>query len=509
MDQPIKILIAAAELTPIAKVGGLGDVISALPKALIKLGVDARVIIPFYKIINRKRYKFRLIKSGITIPTKVKIEQVNLWQTNISGVTVYLIEHDFYNSGDIYSSKLNKSTKLYPSNLIDIEKFIFFSHALLESTKAINFKPDIIHLNDWHTAAVTLFLQSTYKNGSFFRKTKTLLTIHNLANQGITEPEIINLNQINPSLASAMEDLKNKDINFLAQGIINADLINTVSPTYAKEILTSKFSAGLGKVLAKRKTNLYGILNGLDTNFYDPKTDKFIKQNYTLTTLSKKIINKTALQKTLHLPIDQKIALIGLVSRLVWQKGIDLLNENIVKLLNCQIVILGTGEKKIENKLSTLAKKYPKKISTQIKFDEPLAHQIYAASDVFLMPSRFEPCGLGQMIAMRYGTVPIVYATGGLKDTIKNFRFSIFDFQTNSKIKIQNLKANGFSFSDFNSQSFFNTLKSALKIYYDKPEAWRRLQQNCMGKNFSWDKSAAEYLKIYKSLLAQSTLTNS
>ncbi len=512
MTKRLKVLLAAAEFTPIAKVGGLGDVIGALPKALLKLNLDVKVIIPFYGLINRHDYKFKLIKSDISVTTKLKIERLNLWRTIISGITVYLIEHDFYKTGDIYSSKLDKAVELYPNDLIDIEKFVLFSHALLESAKAINFKPDIIHLNDWHTAAVTLFLKTTYKKDVFFKNTKTLLTIHNLANQGITQPEIIDLNQINPSLASIMADLKNNDINFLAQGIINADLINTVSPTYAKEILTDKYSAGLKKILLKRKGDLFGILNGIDAAYFNPQTDELIKQNYSVGELNLKFKNKTYLQKKLNLPQNERIALVGMVSRLVWQKGLDLITEKLIRAipsnkagghelpLPCQFIFLGTGNAIYENQLKKLAKKYPKKISAQIKFDEPLAHLIYAAADIFLMPSRFEPCGLGQMIAMRYGAVPLTYATGGLKDTVKNYECrTCLPVGKVSNIELK--KTNGFSFDKLTADELLKTLQKALTIYYEWPEIWRQFQINGMTANLSWDKSAKEYFNLYKKLL--------
>ncbi len=552
MTKRSKILLAAAEFTPLAKVGGLGDVIGALPKALLKLNLDVRVIIPFYGLINRYDYKFKLIKSDILVTTKLKVERVNLWRTIVSGITVYLIEHDFYKTNDIYSSKLDKAVKLYPNDLIDIEKFVFFSHALLESVKAIGFKPDIIHLNDWHTAAVTLFLKTAYRKDRFYQKVKTLLTIHNLANQGITDPKIIELNQINPSLASVMIDLKDNDINFLAQGIINADLINTVSPTYAKEILTVKYGTRLKKILLKRKNDLFGILNGIDVNYFNPQTDRLIRQKYSINKLNLKIRNKTFLQKKLNLPQNEKVVLVGLVSRLVWQKGLDLITKKLVGAipsnsagrhelpLPCQFIFLGTGNAKYENQLKQLAKKYPKKISAQIKFDEPLAHQIYAGADIFLMPSRFEPCGLGQMIAMRYGTVPIVHATGGLKDTVLNFQiprppcFATRSGQANpksqitalrdpatikinirsgtnsppeadppsaEKSKIQNSQANGFCFEELSGDVLLKTLQKALLIYYNQPDVWRQLQINGMKKDFSWDKSAKEYSNLYKKLL--------
>jgi starch synthase len=469
MKNKIKILITAAEVTPIAKVGGLGDVIGALPKALNKLGTDVRIIIPFYGAIDRNKGQFKLIASNLKVETAVTDELVNLYQTKLplSPVPVYLIEHKFFNGPDIYG-------------LVDIKKFIFFSRALLACLKTINFKPDVIHLNDWHTAAVTLFLKTLYKNDPFFNNTKTLYTIHNLANQGLADYKIIALNKFEEGLALISDKQKNPDINFMAQGILNSDLVNTVSPTYAREILTKEFGAGLEKILAKRKKQLTGILNGIDTDFFNPLTDQFISHNYSFADLNKKIENKLKLQIKLGLKPDKNIALAGMVTRFVRQKGLELITENFSEL-NCQFVFLGSGEKKYEDALLALARKYPEKFSVQIKFDEKLAHQIYAGSDIFLVPSRFEPCGLTQMIAMRYGSVPVVRTTGGLKDTVKSHL--------------------GFTFNKFDALKFYQTIKKALKIYYEKPGDWKKLQLNGLKQNFSWEKSAKDYIKLYKKLM--------
>ena len=489
MKNNLKILMVAAEAAPIAKVGGLADVIGSLPKALSRLNLDIRLIIPFYQLIDRKKYNIKLLKRDIEIVTSVKKEMVNLWQAKLpeTQAPLYLIEHDFFKGSDIYSSKLGKViTKLYPNDSVDIEKFVFFSHACLACLKALKFKPEIIHLNDWHTAAITLFLKTTYRQDKFFSQIKTLYTIHNLANQGIVSPKIIALNKLDQEFPSVKIDLKNRDINLMAQGIVNADLINTVSPTYAKEISTRQFAAGLKKVLAKRKNKLYGILNGIDTKFYNPVTDNLIKQNYNYQTLAKKEVNKIYLQKKLGLPVSQKIALVGLVSRLVWQKGLDLINDKFVGAMHaspllCQFVILGTGQKKYEQYLLALAKRYAKILKVIIKFDEALAHQIYAAANIFLMPSRFEPCGLGQMIAMRYGAVPVVRATGGLSDTVD--------------------RTVGFSFKQFSQVQFNQAINQALKVYYQQPSKWQRLQINGLKKDFAWEKSAKEYLKLYQKLI--------
>jgi starch synthase len=464
-NNKLKILIAASEVAPLAKVGGLGDVVGALPKALNKFNLDARIIMPFYGIIDKNKYKIKLIKQNIKIGT----ESVNLWQTTLpdSTVPVYLIEHILFKNRKIYSTTIADGQK-------DIEKFVLFSQAILESTKAINFTPNIIHLNDWHVATVATLLKTNYKTDKFFKSTKTLYTIHNLANQGITKTK-----------------------NCMAEGIINANLINTVSQTYAKEILTKEYGAGLEKKLTSRKNNLYGILNGIDTDFFNPTNDNLINQKYSLKNLDKKTNNKLILQKQLNLPEDKNKALVGLVTRFVGQKGVELITKNFSKL-NCQFVFLGTGEKKYEDALLSLAKKYPNNFKAIIKFDEKLAHLIYAGSDIFLVPSRFEPCGLTQMIAMRYGAVPIVRETGGLKDTVTPLIKSL------SRVcqgRARGIKPTGFTFKKFDSNEFYKTLEKALNIYYKQPKIWRQLQLNGMKQNFSWDKSAKEYLTLYKKLL--------
>jgi len=381
MKNNLKILIAAAELTPLAKVGGLGDVVGALPKALINLGVNTRIIIPFYGLIDRNKYQIKLIKNNIGIGRQA----VNLWQTILpeTRIPVYLIEHGVFNGKNIYHGALADSQT-------DTRKFTFFSQAVLACLKATNFRPEVIHLNDWHTAAIATMVKTGGQN------IKTLYTIHNLANQGV---------------------IKDKGRNLMAEGILNSGLVNTVSPTYAKEILTQEYGCGLEKILIKRKKQLYGILNGIDTDFFNPTTDKFIKRHYLVRSLAAKSANKTALQSQLGWPRDKNTTLVGLVTRFVRQKGVDLITEKFSRL-NCQFIFLGTGEKKYESALLSLEKKYPDKFKVQIKFDEKLAHRIYAASDIFLIPSRFEPCGLTQMIAMRYGAVPVARLTGGLKDTV-------------------------------------------------------------------------------------------
>jgi len=477
----IKALFLSAEVAPLAKIGGLGDVAGALPQNLLKLGVDIRICLPFYGSIDQKKYSAKKIIANLAVPIDGKKETVDVYQANLPGskVLVYLIKHLFFDSKEIYIGKPLMLGGKYTKPLDELKRFAFFTRAALEAAKKLNFRPDVIHANDWHVALAADFIKTLNRQNNFFAKTKTLYTIHNLANQGITKPDIIGYTKIDPELPVIKVDAKDGDINFMVQGILGSDLINTVSPTYAKEILEHYQGAGLEKILAKRKKDLYGIINGIDTDFFNPATDNLIKQKYSLDNLDKKVINKLDLQKQLGLPVNKNMASIGLVSRLVWQKGLDLITENFSRL-NCQFVFLGTGQKEHEQQLLNLSKKFPEKFSAQIKFDEKLAHKIYAGADIFLMPSRFEPCGLGQMIAMRYGTVPLVRATGGLADTVNN--------QT------------GFSFKKYSSQELYKTINKALRVYYKNKKLWQSLQLNGMKTDFSWDKSAKEYVKLYKKI---------
>ena len=401
-NKKLKILFLAAEITPIAKVGGLGDIIGALPKSLAGLNINIKLCLPFYGSIDIKKYKIKEIAGQIKIPVAGKKETISVWLINLpqTKIPVYLIKHRFFASKEIYTGGLKAQKNKYKNKPNDIKRFSFFTRASLEAARFLNFHPDIIHAHDWHTALAANFIKEENKKDDFFKSTKVIYTIHNLANQGIAKPKIISYAGLDKNTPLIKADLKNGDINFMVQGILSADIVNTVSSTYAREILMHYQGAGLDKILKKRKKDLYGIINGLDTNFFNPTKDKYITQNYKIDSLDKKLKNKLALQKKLGLPQDKNMAVVGLVSRLVWQKGIKLITEKFAKL-PCQFVFLGTGQKEYENHLLKLAKKYPSQFSAQIKFDEELAHLIYAGSDIFLMPSLFEPCGLGQMIAMR------------------------------------------------------------------------------------------------------------
>jgi len=454
-------------------------VAGALPPALFNLGADIRICLPFYGFIDVKKYKIKKIKN-----TPVDIaghkEKIEIWQTVLPDtlVKVYLIKHDFFNANKIYFGARIYKNKKFTRTQFDIKRFAFFTKTALTACRELDFRPDVVHANDWHTALAGDFIKTFNKSSNFFAKTKTLYTIHNLANQGLAEPAIVKFAELDAGLPPIKKDLLNNDLNLMVQGILASGMVNTVSPSYAKEMLTGELGAGLERITKIRKKDIYGILNGIDTDFYDPQKDKLIFKNYSTANLALKKENKKYLEKKLGFKAD-KSPIASIVSRLVWQKGMDLITKKIFEL-PIRLVILGTGDKQIENNLKILAQKYPDKMKLILKFDEQLAHQIYAGSDIFLMPSRYEPCGLGQMIAMRYGTVPIVRATGGLKDTVDN--------------KV------GFKFNNFSENNLYIAVEQCLKAY-SHPEKWQKLAINGMNRNFSWSKSARKYMKLYNKLL--------
>lgn len=469
-ETKLKILMLAAEVAPFAKVGGLGDVAGSLPPALKKAGCDVRVMMPLYGSVDRKKYKLKKIYSNLEVPSGWLMIKVNIWEAVMPGtkVPIYFIDApEYFKYDEVYTSGNNS------------ERFLFFSVAALYALPLIKFNPDVVHCHDSHTALVPDIIKTS--NLDFIRNLKTLFTIHNFEYQGKANPLVLSTGNLHAnSLAVLSKDVADGDVNFMVQGVMSADLINTVSKKYAEEILTSTYGAGLDNIIQKRKKDLYGIVNGIDVDFFNPAKDKFITKNFSARSLDKKVENKLALQKRLGMQVDKNIPMVGLVSRLVWQKGLELITDRFGKL-DCQFVFLGNGQKEYEEQLKDFARKHPENVSANITFDLKLAQQIYAGSDIFLMPSRFEPCGLGQMIAMRYGTVPVVRATGGLADTVDD--------------KV------GFSFSKVEIMEFYNTLKQAIDLYHEKPLKWRKLQENCMKRDFSWDKSAQEYIGLYKKIV--------
>jgi len=460
----MKIVICASEVVPFAKTGGLADVAGALPLALEAIGQEVIVVMPRYKAIQDP--KMQKLNEGIsytTIGNKIK---------------VYFIENDkYYNRDGLYGDKSGD----HKDNL---ERFSYYCKRTLDLLPEINFKADIIHVHDWQAALIPVYLKVLYKDKPFYKNMKTVLTIHNIGYQGLFLKEEFPKLGLDWELFSIdMLEFYGK-VNFLKGGISSCDIINTVSPTYSREIQTKEFGFGLEGILSERKDKLFGILNGLDYTIWNPEADKFIAKNYSFSSIKDKYKNKMELRKICKLPAKKDIPLFGIVSRLAEQKGFDILAEGIEKICNMdlQLVILGTGDLKYHTLLEDMAKKYPKVISFNSKFDDPLAHKIYAGTDIFLMPSKYEPCGLGQLISLRYGTVPLVFKTGGLADTVT--------------------KDNGFVFDSYNKEELMKTMQKALNTFKNLNK-WTELMRRGMQCNFSWDESAKEYLVLYEKAKAQ------
>ena len=453
----MKIAFCSSEVFPFAKTGGLADVSGALPLALAKAGCEVKVFMPLYKGIKAKRVS----------------ENFSLKKTK--GVEFIFIANDaYFNRDGLYGAKKAD----YPDNL---ERFSFFSKEILKILKEINFSPDILHCNDWQAALAIVYLKTLYANDSFFKKAKALFTIHNLAYQGVFGAEKFPLLGLEEKYFT-MDFLEfYGKINLLKGGIVFSDAVNTVSTTYSRQITTPEYGCGLDGVLLQKKGRLFGIVNAIDYNVWNPQKDSLIYKKYSPKTLKGKKENKRKLQKSLSLEVKDKLFL-GLVSRLAEQKGIDILSEAIEDLASkYQIIILGTGDKKYHELLLKKAKKYPKSFSLNLKFDERLAHRIYAGCDCFLMPSRFEPCGLSQMISYKYATVPIVNPTGGLLDTVSDYKDG----------------GGGFLLDDYSPQALSKAVERANTVYENKTK-WEKLQKKITKFVFSWDKTAKEYLKLYK-----------
>jgi len=459
--EKLKILFASSEVVPFAKTGGLADVAGSLPIALAEAGVDARVIMPKYASV------------------KVKEDEAVIGKDT----KVYFVRNDeYYDRKELYGDKFGD----YHDNL---DRFVFFSREILERCKREGFQPDIIHCNDWQAALAPVYLNTNYKYDDFFSNTKTLLTIHNMAYQGLFPKEEYPKIGLDWILFSIDYFEFYDKVNLMKAGLVYSDAISTVSPTYAKEILTKEFGCGLEGVLKTRENVLSGILNGLDYDLWNPATDKKIFKQYSVENIEDKYANKEALQKQLGLKVDRDIPMIGLISRLADQKGLDLIAKIIDDLLNLKIqfVLLGTGDNRYHMLFEKMANIHQKNTSINLKFDATLAQKIYAASDLFLIPSRYEPCGLGQMISFKYGTVPVVRQTGGLKDSVAEF-----DPRTGN--------GNGFVFEDYRPDALFSAIKRALSLYKNKA-SWAGLVKKVMGLDYSWNVSAKEYIKLYNKML--------
>lgn len=459
----MKIVFCASEVVPFAKTGGLADVCGALPPALEKLGHEVVIVTPRYKTS-----KINAAGNTVRIGEKVR---------------VYFVEHNQYFGRDgLYGDPSGD----YSDNM---ERFAFFCHETLKLLKAVQFKPDIIHCHDWHSSLTPILLKTKYQNDPFYHNTKSVLTIHNLAYQGVFPKSQYSKLGIDGHLFHTQGLEFYDQINILKGGIIFSDAVTTVSPQYAREIQTKQLGCGLEGVLQNRRHDIYGILNGLDYDAWNPKDDPLLEHRFSSLDLTGKYKSKEALQRMLNLPVKERTPIFGLVARLCHQKGLDLIVETLNEFVDhdTQVVVSGVGERKYHRLLEDAAARHPSKIGLSLKFEEAMAHRVYAGSDFFLMPSVFEPCGLGQMIALRYGAIPIVHRTGGLADTIR-----LYDpvHQT----------GNGFVFRDYTRASFAKAVQEALKVYKQKAHMDFLLLQ-ALRQRFSWDKSAREYVKVYQKCL--------
>ncbi len=477
----LKVLIVSSEVSPYAKSGGLGEVAGSLPAALKKQGVDARVVFPKYKNVNCNNLTNLKYLDSFTVNLSWRRQSASVYSFDgISGdgvTTMYMIENDYYFGRDGYYGYSD-----------DYERFAFFSKAALEFLIKVDFKPDIIHFNDWQTGLGPVYLKDMYKGFVFYSDIKSIFTIHNLQYQGVFGREVLSSLDLNDGYYTGGQLEFYHNISFMKAGLLYADAITTVSEAYAREIQTPHFAYGMDGILRSREQDLYGILNGIDTIKYDPMTDKYLYAHFNKNDLSGKQENKRRLQERLGLP-QTNVPVVSIISRLVDQKGIDLVAVAIEEILSkdLQLVVLGIGDGRYENMFKHYAYHYPHKLSANITFDDDIAQKIYSGSDIFLMPSLFEPCGLGQLYAMRYGTVPVVRNTGGLADTVQHF-----DNAT--------LTGNGFVFNDYLASGMMWALNEALRTFHNQDE-WHSLVENCMDCDFSWDASAKKYKALYEKLI--------
>lgn len=475
------VLFIASEAVPFIKTGGLADVVGALPKYFNKNEFDVRVMIPKYTFIKEEYRNQMKYLNHFYINLAWRSQYVGVFEMEYQGVKFYLIDNEFYFGG----------SKPYGYIHEDIEKFAFFSQAALSAIPVIGFKPDIIHCHDWQTGLIPVYLKDRFSQGEFYSNIKTIMTIHNLKFQGVWDlKKTMDITGLDKYYFSSDKLEAYGDANYLKGGIAYADRITTVSSTYAEEIKMPFYGEKLDGLMNARSNVLSGIVNGIDYEIYNPETDKYIEANYNQVTFRKeKWKNKVALQKDLGLEIDKNKFLVGIVSRLTDQKGFDLIACVMDQLCaeDVQFVILGTGEEKYENMFRHYDWKYGNRVSANIYYSEELSHRIYASCDAFLMPSLFEPCGLSQLMSLRYGTIPIVRETGGLKDTVQPYN----EYEQTGT---------GFSFCNYNAHEMLGIFNYAKSVYYEHKREWNKIVDRAMQADFSWASSAKKYEELYRSM---------
>lgn len=481
-----KVLFAASECVPFVKTGGLADVVGALPKEFNKEYWDIRVVLPNYTCIPPYfRDKFEYVTNfNMACGPYIGEKYVGIMKYEYEGITFYFIDNLEY----------FECFYPYSDTRYDMEKFTFFDKAVLSMLPVIDFKPDIIHCHDWQTGLIPVYLKNEFQANPFFWGIKSIMTIHNLKFQGIWDIKTLQgLSGLDPSLFTPDKLEFNKAGNMLKGGLVYADYITTVSDTYAQEVQTPYYGEGLDGLLSSRHFDMQGIVNGIDYISYDPNTDMRLYKNYNVSNFRKlKKVNKERLQQDMDLTVDTGKYMIGLVSRLTDQKGLDLINYCIEGIVdeNTQLVVIGTGEGRYENMFRHYAWKYPDRVSANICYSDDLARKLYGAADAFLMPSRFEPCGLTQMISFRYGTVPIVRETGGLKDTVEPFN----EYEHTG---------DGFSFKNYNGDELLNIVNYSKFVYFTKKAEWNKMVERGMQKDFSWKNSQNKYENLYNYLIGE------
>lgn len=479
-----KTLFVAAEAMPFCKSGGLGEVIGSLPKALRRSGVDARVIIPKYQSIAAGyQAPMRLIKE-ITVPVGWRQQKCSLYSLNHGDVPFYFIENAYYFG----------RSQLY-GHYDEAERYAFFARAVLEALPHLDFQPDVIHCHDWHAGLVPAYLATHYRHDPYYWNMRTVFTIHNLKYQGVFHKailgDIVDLGWEH----FTMEKIEFYDqVNYMKAGLTYADRISTVSPSYAREIRYPFYGEQLDAFLESRSGNLSGIVNGIDCEIYDPASDPHIFQRYDVRTLARKSENKPKLQQMLGLPVAPEKPVVAIISRLVAQKGLDLVARvlDAMLALDIQLVVMGNGDDWYRALFWEAASRYPDRVAPQLNYDEPMARRIWAAADIFLMPSLFEPCGIAQLIAMRYGALPVVRETGGLRDTVRPYNRYTGE-------------GNGFSFANYNAHEMLGTLRWALSLYREGT-AWPTLMKSAMTHDCTWDQSARQYVNLYETLIGKEAL---
>lgn len=478
-----KILFATSEAVPFIKTGGLADVTGSLPKYINKEEYDVRIILPKYLCMDSVFKEQLYFKCHFYVDLNWRKQYAGIFETKMDGVTYYFVDNEYYFAGD----------KPYNQIYEDVEKFAYFSKAVLEALPYLDFCPDVIHCHDWQTGLVPVFLKTIYGSQDYYAGIKTVFSIHNLKFQGRwILSEVMDITGLPSQIFTADKLEAYGEANYLKGGLVYADAITTVSKTYADEILTPEGGEGLHGLLSARYNDVYGILNGLDYDVFNPESDKAVYQNFKASNVKTgKKANKLALQKEFGLPCDENVCLMGMVGRLTDQKGLDLvayIMEELLCTAKIQVIVLGTGEDRYQDMLRYFEQKYPKQIKTYIGYSEDLAHRIYASCDSFLMPSLFEPCGLSQLMSMRYGTLPIVRETGGLKDTVEPYN----EYEHTGT---------GFSFANYNAHEMLNTIRYSLEIYYDRRKEWDAMVKRAMKQDFSWKRSAKEYERLYEELI--------